>query len=476
MSNFSANIQAILDTSKFNKQIKELESKEYSINRFKLNTKGLPSQIQASLDGHNFTINITGIKTSNIESQMKSAGNKAGQSFSQSLVSRINSQISSGGIDAAVARVQQKFDALKASINAMGSGGNQTALQNKLIAIGSELGHLKVLQDEFLRGGLAGTSLIDKYGDFQSTLSRVKNGLTEVTSETKRFAKATDVVALQNKMENWLNTNTRATKTYGNTVQGFISKLQSLSAQGDVSSADLNELSDAFKRVDQAAESAGLKGKSFGSSIKGAFQSISRYVGVSTLIYAAFNAIKNGIQDIIDLDTALVDLQKTTDASEAQLREFYYTANETAKALGSTTQEVIQAAADWSRLGYSIKDAQTMAETSSIFASISPGMDITTATDGLVSAMKAFDIEAEDALDGIASKINAIGNTQAVDNQDIVNVLTRSSAAMKEANNTLEETIALGTAATEITRDAEGVGNALKTKFLRNCLYAQKCA
>ena len=81
MSNFSANIQAILDTSKFNKQIKELESKEYSINRFKLNTKGLPSQIQASLDGHNFTINITGIKTSNIESQMKSAGKKSGAIF-----------------------------------------------------------------------------------------------------------------------------------------------------------------------------------------------------------------------------------------------------------------------------------------------------------------------------------------------------------------------------------------------------------
>ena len=467
MSNFSANIQAILDTSKFNKQIKELESKEYSINRFKLNTKGLPSQIQASLDGHNFTINITGIKTSNIESQMKSAGNKAGQSFSQSLVSRINSQISSGGIDAAVAKVKQRFDSLQASINAMGSGSNQTALQNKLIAIGSELGHLKVLQDEFLKGGLAGTSLIDKYGDFQSTLSRVKNGLTEATAETKRFAKATDVVALQNKMENWLNTNTRATKTYGNTIQGFIQKLQSMSAQGDVSTADLNELSDAFRRVDQAAESAGLKGKSFGSTIKGAFQSITRYVGVSTLIYAAFNAIKNGIKDVVDLDTALVDLQKTTDANEAQLRKFYYTANETAKALGSTTKEVIQAAADWSRLGYSIKDAQTMAETSSIFASISPGMDISTATDGLVSAMKAFDIEAEDALDGIASKINAIGNTQAVDNQDIVNVLTRSSAAMKEANNTLEETIALGTAATEITRDAEAVGTALKTMSMR---------
>lgn len=467
MSNFSANIQAILDTSKIPSQIKKIEnSTAITLKKFTLDTKGLPSQIQASLDSHNFTINLTGIKTNNLTSQMQSAGNKAGQAFSQSLVNKINTQISTGGIEASIARVQQKFSTLSASVKNMEASSMTGTLHAKMEQIEADLIQLNQLQVQ-LTSGLQGEALVAAYEKYNKTLLKVKNNLTIVDSSTKQFARSTDVLALQNKMENWLNTNTRATKTYGNTVQEFIQRLKTLSAQGDVSTADLNELSAAFKRVDQAAESAGLKGKSFGSTIKGAFQSISRYVGVSTLIYAAFNAIKNGISDIVALDTALVDLQKTTDANEAQLRKFYYTANDTAKALGSTTQEVIQAAADWSRLGYSIKDAQTMAETSSIFASISPGMDISMATDGLVSAMKAFDIEAEDALDGIASKINAIGNTQAVDNQDIVNVLTRSSAAMKEANNTLEETIALGTAATEITRDAEAVGNALKTISMR---------
>lgn len=467
MSNFSANIQAILDTSKIPSQIKKIEnSTAITLKKFTLDTKGLPSQIQASLDSHNFTINLTGIKTNNLTSQMQSAGNKAGQAFSQSLVNKINTQISTGGIEASIARVQQKFSTLSASVKNMEASSMTGTLHAKMEQIEADLIQLNQLQTQ-LTSGLQGEALVAAYEKYNKTLLKVRNNLSIVDSSTKQFAKSTDVLALQNKMENWLNTNTRATKTYGNTVQEFIQRLKTLSAQGDVSTADLNELSAAFKRVDQAAESAGLKGKSFGSTIKGAFQSITRYVGVSTLIYAAFNAIKNGIKDVIDLDTALVDLQKTTDANEAQLRKFYYTANETAKALGSTTKEVIQAAADWSRLGYSIKDAQTMAETSSIFASISPGMDISMATDGLVSAMKAFDIEAEDALDGIASKINAIGNTQAVDNQDIVNVLTRSSAAMKEANNTLEETIALGTAATEITRDAEAVGTALKTMSMR---------
>lgn len=471
MSDFRARIVAELDTSKIPTSIKNIEKERIVLNNFTLNTKGLGAKIQQALNGQQFTLNLTNVKVDNLSTQitgqMCNAGNQAGQQFSQSMLNKINSQINNGGIDASIAKVTQKFNQLNTAVNNMGSGGNATALQQKLKSLEVEFATLRTLQEEFAKGGMSNDQLVAKYNEFNSTLLRIKNSMTIVSTETKQFASAMEVATLQNKMESWLNNNSRATKAYGIQVQNYINTLKHLSAQGNVSTADLNKIANGFKQVDIAAESAGLKGKTFGSSISGAFKSFTRYVGVSTLIYAAFNAIRSGVQDVVALDTALVDLQKTTNATSNQLKEFYFSANDTAKQLGATTQEVIQAAADWSRLGYSIKDAQTMAETSSIFASISPGMDIETATDGLVSAMKAFDIEAEDALDGIASKINAIGNSQAVTNEDIVNILTRSSSAMKEANNTLEETIAIGTAATEITRDADSVGNALKTISMR---------
>ena len=46
-------------------------------------------------------------------------------------------------------------------------------------------------------------------------------------------------------------------------------------------------------------------------------------------------------------------------------------------------------------------------------------------------------------------------------------MLTRSSAAMKAANNTLEETIALESAAVQITRNAETTGTAFRTVSMR---------
>lgn len=471
MSDFRARIVAELDTSKIPSSIKKIEKEKIVLNNFTLNTKGLGAKIQQALNGQKFTLNLTNVKVDNLSTQitgqMRNAGNQAGQQFSQSMLNKINSQINNGGIDASIAKVTQKFNQLNTVVNNMGSGSNTTALQQKLKSLESEFATLHTLQKEFAKGGMSNDQLVAKYNEFNNTLLRIKNSMTVVSAETKQFASAMEVATLQNKMESWLNNNTRATKAYGTQVQNYINTLKHLSAQGNVSTADLNQIADGFKKVDMAAESAGLKGKSFGSSISGAFKSITRYVGVSTLIYSAFNAIKSGVQDVIALDTALVDLQKTTNATSNQLKEFYFSANDTAKQLGATTEEVIQAAADWSRLGYSIKDAQTMAEVSSIFSSISPDMDMEMATDGLVSTMKAFNIEADDALDGIASKINAIGNSQAVSNGDIVEFLTRSSSAMHEANNTLEETIALGTAATEITRDAASVGNALKTVSMR---------
>lgn len=51
-----------------------------------------------------------------------------------------------------------------------------------------------------------------------------------------------------------------------------------------------------------------------------------------------------------------------------------------------------------------------LAENSAIFEAISPDMDITQATDGLVSIIKAYDLDVEDSLDGIISKVNEVGN------------------------------------------------------------------
>lgn len=231
--------------------------------------------------------------------------------------------------------------------------------------------------------------------------------------------------------------------------------------------ADLSKWTAEFGRFKSEVKAAGKNAQSFFDVVKNNIGKVSQWALATISIYDAFNLLKSSVQVIVDLDTAMIDLKKTTNETDAAYKRFYASANETAKRLGVTTEAVISQTAEWSRLGYTMADAAKMAENSAIFKAISPEMDISTATDGLISVMKAFDLEANDVLDGVISKINKVGNELPVSNLDIVEVLKRSSSAMDAANNSLEQTIALATAGVAITRDAEGMGQALKTLSMR---------
>jgi TP901 family phage tail tape measure protein len=88
--------------------------------------------------------------------------------------------------------------------------------------------------------------------------------------------------------------------------------------------------------------------------------------------------------------------------------------------------------------------------------------DVNTSSSYLISTLQGFGLLADQAED-VVNKIDAVANTQPVTAKDLGEILTRSSAAMSAANNTLEETIALGTAANAVIQDADTVGTTLKS-------------
>ena len=117
-----------------------------------------------------------------------------------------------------------------------------------------------------------------------------------------------------------------------------------------------------------------------------------------------------------------------------------------------------------------------MAELSSQFAAISPGMDVETAQKGLVSIMKAFGKTTDEVESGIMDKINYLGNHFAETNEDIVQGLMRSSAAMSAVGESFENTAALFTGGMEILQNAEKMGTALRSFSLRIRGYSEESA
>ena len=214
---------------------------------------------------------------------------------------------------------------------------------------------------------------------------------------------------------------------------------------------------------------AGKTGRSFFDQVKQRLRDMnSKYIAQYFSFQDIIRYARQAFETIQELDYQLVDLRKTTTMTTTELNSFYNSSANIAKQLGVTSSEIISQAAAWSRLGYSSQEAATqMAQLSSEFATVSPGMTTEQSTDYLVSTMQAYGVAVDDVERKIMDNVNRIGNTFATTNAEIGEMLTRSSAAMKAANNSLEETIALESAAVQITRNAETTGTAFRTVSMR---------
>lgn len=300
-----------------------------------------------------------------------------------------------------------------------------------------------------------------------NNLKNMCNELDKAATSLKGIDKGSTAISrdkLINKISDYMKKNSAMSKEFKSELEGLIQKLKVLGAN-----ADVTNIADEFFKVSQRIREAGQEGKKFWDIVKekawyGLAGTIGTYFGFNDLIQYG----RQAAQTIINLDTALVDLKKTTTMSSSQLKEFYFDANNVAKQMGVSTQQIIEQASAWSRLGYNTQQTATeMAKLSSQFASISPGMDTDTAQEGLVSIMKAWSIPVEDVKEEIMSNINQLGNTMAESNQDIVDGMERSAAALAAVGTSYKDAFALFSGMQEVLQSSEKAGTSLRSVALR---------
>lgn len=378
---------------------------------------------------------------------------KSADDFAKSL-ENVQNALATNKIDSSIASVTSKF-------NQLSSTGHE-----RLGQIQTDIEKLNSLQ-QMMSTSSDSQVLVGSFNEYTQVLARVKNNLSLVSVETKSLAQEQNTLArsmtLSSKMDSWMNQNVKAVEKYGAQIKALQSSLNN-----NKNAATLTNVSAEFSKIQSQAKAAGLTTNQFAQSLKNTALQVAGLGSAIAVINKIASLVREAVNTVVELDTALVDLQKTTTMSGSQMAQFYKDANIAAKELGVTTKDIIQSAADWSRMGYSDKtSSEMMARLSAQFAAISPGADINQATTGLLSTMKAYGIEVGDVLDGIMSKINIVGNTAGTSNAEILTGLSKSAAAMAAMNSSLDENIALFTAAQEIVQNDSQVGNAIRSISLR---------
>lgn len=460
---FLIELQAILDEAKSKGNINsDIDSIQGQVDKLKLQAEIDPKSISNIVKQLESVLNQK-ITISNIDINPKNVV-KTGQQTGQQIGNAINQGVKQGVNDGS-----QALETLKIRANTVKNELDKFTNKNPGFSNWSKEIDGVTVNVESLKSEL---DTVDNSADFKNITAKINNlksSFTLANKETVKFATETSRLNKVATMQKWADNNTKAMKKFGNEISALINEMGNLDKAMTLDRS--TEITNKFKSIQNMARETGNLGMTFSDKMKNAWEKFGGWTLASGSMMKVWTTLKQMPKDVTTLDTALVDLRKTAKMSASELENFYYSSNDVAKDMNATTEEILNQAAAWSRLGYSTDEQATkMAKYSSMFKSISPNMDIDSATNGLVSVMKAFKIGAEDVdevVDGIMSKVNIIGNTRAVNNTDIVEILRRSSSAMAEANNTLEDTIALGTAITEITRDAANAGQVLKTTSMR---------
>ena len=458
-TDFSVLLKAELDRAGLNtdlKQVQEIVKKYHLELTPDLQTKSLKNQFRSVCQEMANDFNKTFNANVSANDVFKVYENKARQ-LQQTLqqVNKIQLSMSTGGyeskVDSLIGKTQQWVDAngnARISTDNLQKAMNNlnTAYANITTTSGNTVANQKAL--------IEAERALD---------TEVKKVQSSVTSMNVTMAKSTAVDGLRQKVQQFYDINTKSHRTYGGQLKAIMSEL---SYGAEVPITRLRQIQQEFIGIQNSARQTGKLGRSFFDGIK---EQASKFIGwfsVTSVVMEGVQAIKKMTQEVIAVDSAMVELRKVSDASNNDLKNYFDEAAKSAKDLGATVSDVINATADWSRLGYSLPDSKKLAEIATLYKNVGDGIDIDTANQSLVSTLQGFKLDTEDAMH-IIDSFNEVANNYAIDSAGIGEALQRSASSMYAAGNTLEETIGLVTAANAVVQDPDSIGTAYKTISMR---------
>lgn len=278
------------------------------------------------------------------------------------------------------------------------------------------------------------------------------------------------LISAKKNLENWTSAKTGKSSGSYLELEDEVANLEKLKSELLNTGHAVNDFDSRFgtssKNIKNASENikaAGENTKTLSERVGGLAAKFTSWLTVSQIVMKLYSSLKKMVSAVIDIDTAMTELKKVTDETSAVYAKYLDDASVRAKKLGATIADTVTASADFARLGYTLDEAAQLADAALVYKNVGDGIeDVSQASESIISTMKAFGIEAENAI-SIVDKFNEVGNNFAISSEGVGEALRRSASALAAGNNTLDESIALITAANSVVQDADVVGTTMKT-------------
>ena len=307
---------------------------------------------------------------------------------------------------------------------------------------------------------------IAKYNEFVTSLKNLQKQYQVTAQEQRNLSADTSTMqgasALTNKIVIWMGQNRQAAAQYDSELKQIISDLQNCNNK-----ADFSKLQRQFNNIALQVKSSGSLYTGFfnglKSGIKDAFENILRYQLAYKVIDQVISGFKSMVNAVADLDKKLTEFNKVADLTSDKLLEFSDRAFDAADEVGRTGSDMIEAATEFKRAGFSLEDSLDMGKSALLMTNVADGITQTSdAASTLIAVLKGFNINESDIVT-IVDKMNSVSNQSPVGFDNLADGLERVSGTMNQAGNSIDETIGLLTGGYAQLRNMEKVSTGLIT-------------
>lgn len=288
-----------------------------------------------------------------------------------------------------------KVTKYKTTIGRLKDGGwASDAYEKNVNAVEKAVGKYETLLNELKNkdASLVTNKDIEKLNEYESAIKKTIATVTNMSAAEKGYNAVSGQKELD-KIHKLLNENSKMSSRAKAQIKAFYKEIESGNP-----SMSLDKIHTEIMKIVNAEVEAGRGGKSFFNTLKNSgFHQIAAQMAGMVGVYDVINVIKQAASTVTELNTQITELAKVSEQSSKQIYADFDSYANIAKEVRGTISDTIAATADWSKNGYSIPDAKQLAEVSQLYKNVGDGIDIDTANESLISTLKGFQLEADQA-------------------------------------------------------------------------------
>lgn len=237
-----------------------------------------------------------------------------------------------------------------------------------------------------------------------------------------------------------------------------------LAVQQEKTATTAAKAAGSIKEVGQEAKNTSAFADLMGDSFGRVFARMAIWQVLGDVISKTVSAFKDAIATMKDVDTEMVNVQKVTDYSKAQMQELEANAYSLASAYGRAADEITTMYTTFARAGYIGDQLDSMTELGTLLSNIG---DVSgdTASKFLLAVDAAWKLNgSEKDLMTVMDGLNEVTNKNAVDMEALTSGITVAGSVFAEAGESVQTFSALvgaGVAATQ--RSGSEISRALRT-------------